>query len=526
MQKTSIGKCIAMMCVVAIFLTGFSFAEKASEREIFPGITTTQPVHGGPYELLGKRMVFTNWYYIQPGDLDWRDANGKSVYVKGDSKPFEAHFVGIRSPRGIRLMAQKPVIIGPLSRPDRCIIQDGNLYRGWDGRQYSESNDGMNWQKKADLVYDREIGDGVYHVFKDPAGQPSERFKSVWVNEINAADFNSYRAEYPNDWDARALLLFKENGKAHCLRASVSPDGINWTTYQDPILVEYCDTYNTAYYDQALRKYVLYTRCASLGICSTKVPVDVRNNWTYMYRRAIGRSESSDFKHFPVSQMILEPPPTMLPSEQLYTNCYITIPGAPDHHLMFPTLWNASIDDTTKITMASSHDGIIWHFVPGAENLIETQPFGQWNGGCVWVAPNMIELPDGTWALPYSAHNVPHKYPRKYREGRLGYATWPKGRLVAVEAPDRGEFATVEFILPAGKLKINAVTLRTGSIRIEVKGIGGKTFGDCKPIFGDQFWTPVTWKDGTADLGVEPGKPITLLIKMEQAKLFGLEFVN
>jgi hypothetical protein len=71
--------------------------------------------------------------------------------------------------------------------------------------------------------------------------------------------------------------------------------------------------------------------------------------------------------------------------------------------------------------MASSHDGIHWNWVPDGD-LLETQPFGQWNGGCIWANPEMIELPDGTWALPYSAHNVPHKYPRGQRKGGLGYA--------------------------------------------------------------------------------------------------------
>jgi hypothetical protein len=55
--------------------------------------------------------------------------------------------------------------------------------------------------------------------------------------------------------------------------------------------------------------------------------------------------------------MILEPTPDMLPSEQLYTNCHTTIPGATDQHLMFPSIWNGSVDDSTLVALASSHDG-------------------------------------------------------------------------------------------------------------------------------------------------------------------------
>ncbi len=55
----------------------------APQREVRDGITTKRFVPGAPYELAGKRLVFTSWYYIQPGDLDWRTAEGKSVYVVG-----------------------------------------------------------------------------------------------------------------------------------------------------------------------------------------------------------------------------------------------------------------------------------------------------------------------------------------------------------------------------------------------------------------------------------------------------------
>ena len=74
----------------------------APERKVLDGITTTRLVPGKPYELAGKRIVFTNWYYIQPGDLDWRNKEGKSVYVKGNEGPFDAYHVGINAPHGIR----------------------------------------------------------------------------------------------------------------------------------------------------------------------------------------------------------------------------------------------------------------------------------------------------------------------------------------------------------------------------------------------------------------------------------------
>ena len=226
--------------------------------------------------------------------------------------------------------------------------------------------------------------------------------------------------------------------------------------------------------------------------------------------------------HFQPSKMILDPPPSMLPSESLYTNCYTTIPKAPDQHLMFPSVWNASIDDTTRIVMASSGDGQNRYWVPGGD-LLETAEYGQWNGGCIWALPNLIEFPNGDWALPYAAHNVPHKYPRGQRVGGLSYAVWPKGRMVALEAPDLGQFTMIPIMAPGRTLKINAITKRTGGIWIEVVGVKGRLFEDCTRIFGDHHWTTVDWK-GQTDLAFTEGNPVTLRFRLDQAEIYGLQF--
>jgi hypothetical protein len=488
------------------------------ERPVIEGVTTNRTVPGAPYELAGKRIVFTNWFYIQPGDLDWRNAAGVSVYVKGNDGPLDAHHVGINAPRGIRLAAQTPEIRGPSERPHRMILRDGDVYKGWTDSDYYESKDAIRWDRKAALKLD-ENTDGLYQVFIDPAAAPGERYKAVWIDRITRAEFDAFRDRRPDGWEPRSLLHAAERGEVACLRGSVSPDGIRWTARPDPLVVEYSDTWNTAYFDAARREYVLYTRFWSTGPRTDRLPPDIRNSWTGVGRRAIGRTASRDFGRFMPSEMILEPTPDMLPSEQLYTNCYTTIPGAPDQHLMFPTIWNGSIDDTTRVALASSHDGKTWHWVPGGD-ILRTGAFGAWNGGCVWATPNLIELPDGDWALPYLAHALPHKYPRGQNVGRTGYAVWPRGRLVAVEAEDHGAFTMIPLVAPGKTLRINALTRRTGWIKVEVVGVRGRSLAECLPIVGDQHGTRVTWKGGE-DLGLRENQPMTLRVEMSQARLFG-----
>jgi len=94
-------------------------------REVTKGIQTRRVVQGEPYELAGKRLVFTNWYYVRPGDLDWLNDQGQSVYVKGSEGPWGAHYKGVDTPRGIQLVAEKPDrVIGPIERPSRGILQE------------------------------------------------------------------------------------------------------------------------------------------------------------------------------------------------------------------------------------------------------------------------------------------------------------------------------------------------------------------------------------------------------------------
>src|SRR5512134_2472148 len=69
---------------------------------------------GEPHQLLGKRLVFTNWIYVRPGDVGWTDQQGQSVFADESVKmgAFDAVWAPTdRMPWGIRLMAQKPAEI-------------------------------------------------------------------------------------------------------------------------------------------------------------------------------------------------------------------------------------------------------------------------------------------------------------------------------------------------------------------------------------------------------------------------------
>jgi hypothetical protein len=507
---------------------------------------------GEPYELAGKRLVFTSWFFVRPGNLAWVNSQGAGVTVSGNEGPWGAHFRRTDSPWGIRLAVQSAQRNGPLLTNDRpweakgvsigTLLHEGNKYRAWGpcwskdsrGYCYLESSDGRDWQRpvlglvdyagqKTNLI-DGQFAEGC--VFLDPVALPDERYKAVRLNDMTYEQFAEYQKSRPDGWEPKARR--EDVGKVFFIQGAVSPDGLRWKTLPEPLVVEHSDTQIVAYYDQRLAKYVIYTRGWWVGPQSPQAAAGVSSHWISPGRRSIGRTEADVFGRFPLSQLVLAPPASMPPSDVLYTNCRTTIPGAPDLHVMFPTVWHQG-DDTTSVVMASSADGRLWDFVPGGP-VFTTAAFGAWDGGAVFASPNLVELPDGSFALPYTGYNFPHKYPRGQLRFLPGSMVWPKGRLVGVEAVERGEFTTVALIPPGRKVLINAVVKRAGSLLVEVAGLNGqplpgRSFQEADRVVGDQYRQALTWK-GQNTLGHRPGTAIMLRFRLDRATVFGLDFVD
>jgi len=456
-----------------------------------------------------RRIVFTDWRFVNPGWFNWVDAKGNAHGTAESFGPGELFFRPDNSPYGIRIVAQNPKRVGPLIEPERrwetmniqiqTVIYEDGRYRAWGlcnpllpkiltkhFWSYFESEDGYVWKRpnlgtfefegSKDNNIILEAGWENRSVFVDPSAPSEERYK----------------------------MVIGDRSEGVC--GAVSPDGVHWTELSKPILKDPNDSLNIAYYDEQLCKYVLYHR-----------------KWVHG-RRAIGRTESDNFRQFPPSEVILEGIlADFPPSVDLYTNCKTTIPGASDLHLLFPAVYHRDID-IGSIAIAASQNGKFWHFLPGSPIMTPT-PFGEWDGGWFTASPNLLELPDGNFALPYAASNLPHKYPRGKMRVKLGLALWPKGRIVALEASERGEF-TMLPITPGGhRLHINAATERAGSILIEVADVPGRSFADAEPIIGDQYRKLVTW-NGQSDLGYKEEEQIVLRFRMRKAKIFSLDFVD
>lgn len=513
-----------------------------------------QPITGEPYELAGSRLAFTNWFYVRPCTFGWYDDRGRNVSVRGDLGPGEAQFRRTDDPYGIRFRVHPAQRCGPLLKVERpweaggislsTVLKEGALYRAWGTTGwgdlknrgdnvfvYFESSDGMHWRRpdcgivevngnKANNI----LGTRGGTVFVDPSAPPEERYK--WISEAHFTrdEFETYRSRYPAEIDSRSIRT--DAGIYIGIQGAVSPDGLHWRVLPEPLAMFHSDTQVVAYYDLALKRYVGYFREWMVGLQARSAPDPDPARWISVGRRAIGRAETEDFRHFPMSEVILAPHPGLRPSQVFYTNCRTCLPGAPDAHLMFPAVWDQATD-STEIHCASSHDGRAWNFL-STTPLLETGAFGEWDGGCVFASPNLIELSNGDFALPYTGYDVPHKYPRQKAARDDGYALWPKGRLVGIEAVERGAFSTAAVLAPGRRIRVNASIQRAGRLTVEAarlsgEAILGREFENAIPLFGDCPCSAVTWKEHD-DLGVDPGEPVILRFRLEAACIYYVDF--
>lgn len=504
------------------------------------GGQTSKPAAVPPYELdpnpaggytpePPRQFLFTDYRHIDPGDVGWTTPEGKGLPVADPPAPPVRAIANAQSvAQGIRLVAQRAVKQGALEGvPSRLLYEDG-VYRAWslgvsygegkDLGSYSvapvralrvragESRDGYKWTwtEAREVKPPPVTGVDGECFFIDPAGPPEERYKCLFnARVLSGADelYERYRRLHPRHRDVRIKPSWM-----YCLFGMVSPDGQKWSMLPEPLLIHMGDTDNTAYYDAWLGKYVLYTRLY------------------WMDRRIVARSESDDFRHWtPVEPMLLPRFEDPLGSD-IYTNGRTSYPGMPSHHLMFPVCYRRLTQDS-EVHLHSSFDGIHWDRLPGGPVLESGEP-GAWDSGFLVAGRNMVPFAGDRVGIPYSGTDHPHKYPRwpGVIKHASGFATWQRGRLVAVKADAAGSFRTFE-IEPTGKsLRINARVARAGEIRVGLSGVKGRATVDCDPIIGDSLAHPVTWKGQEAH-AIPADQRVRVLFQMRAAEIFGFEWV-
>ena len=167
-----------------------------------------------------------------------------------------------------------------------------------------------------------------------------------------------------------------------------------------------------AYYDTFLKKYVAYVRDWDVGARSQREGlVDDRGlSWIAVGRRSIGRTETDDFRKLspvrhdidsggPICRRRMSFTPTARRRSPARRTCISCSPPF-------------GIRRVTQLALSSPaaptvKAGTIFPAGP----VLETSPFGQWDGGCVFAGPGLVEFSDGTWALAIHGVQRPAQIP-------------------------------------------------------------------------------------------------------------------
>ncbi|GMV99433.1 MAG: hypothetical protein AMXMBFR84_05720 [Candidatus Hydrogenedentota bacterium] len=539
--------------------------------------------YGEPIELKSNYIYFTSWKYVRQGSFAWRvevapeaseAEKNVGAWLKGDgNKP--ARFETFDMPRGVRLVAQKAEkrpyqpgqrpahayyngkymswdTMAPCPDPEPFSTKD-QILPGYNGHvTYAESPDGITWtfppvgiyeyagNKENSIVFRGDLNGSTrgFHggsVFVDPSSE-AERFKMIYLGIITDDEWNAFAAKYPDEVDTMARR--RDVGGFRCVVGvfgAVSPDGIHWESLPEPLMVQHADTLNTCYYDVDREEYVAYVRGWQVNERVPNLDQYDQDNWIGVGRRSIARAVSKDFRHFSKPELVVTTGADMPPTHLYYTNCKTTLPGIPDNHVMFPWIWELE-NDGGSVWLLTSADGYTWSHIANG-NVVEVGIPGQPDGGHVACSGMMVEYPDKTWGISFGGNPIPHKYPGRdfdQRKGLFpgvqgigGIATWPKGRLVALQCDEEGEFATVAVMPRGNRIRLNATVKPTGYIKTEIAQLGksaieGRTFAQSDRIIGDGLELPVTW-NGEDDLKHE-NQPVILRFQLRQASLYGVEF--
>jgi hypothetical protein len=308
---------------------------------------------------------------------------------------------------------------------------------------------------------------------------------------------------------------FKAMGYSHHgrgLGVFGSPDGIHWRELLDHAAITNgaFDSQNLAFWDSQRQCYVDFHRKGRDGV------------------RDVMTCTSQDFRTWSEPVFLEYGDPR---KEHLYTNGIFAYARAPHIYLGLPARF---VPGRTKIkgrkeggvsdaVLMSSRDGL--HFERWSQAFIRpgTEP-EVWTDRNNYPAWNVMETAPGELSVYWTEH---YRHPgMRLRRGVIR----TDGFVSLHSEGSPGEILTRPLVFTGDRLEINHSTDATGVIRFELcdaegKALPGFSLHESETLFGNELAHIVTWKKG-ADVSALAGKPVRLRLRLENADVFSLRFVQ
>lgn len=488
------------------------------------------------------------------------------------------------------------------------VIEDGGLFRmyyaafpkyPWNAHFtcYAESTDGIRWIKPDVGVFtwngsthnniilpndnfDYAITDAFgATVFIDPNAAPQFKYKLIALLDYDAEAFAQIAAGY-----GAVTVPPVVRGQY----TFTSDDGVDWDHLSDaPVQPGLDDTQFSAFWDERIGKYVIYTRTkyrvpgaerfwkeyqatifgtANQAIWRDHVrKVHPTNLGSIINERRAGRTESDDFIHFGAEKEVIKTDSADHPV--LATNCpgqidfhgpnvikyseaaniYIAMPEAMKH-TSFDYFTNYAVKYwpgprylpmTATPLLMTSRDGISWNRSPQRKPFM---PLGA--AGSFWskqIRPrSVVRVGDELWIYFVGlevAQNVDQE--RKIQDvlGRTSphKGAWSRavlrldGFISADTTGTTGEILTKQLQFTGKELQLNIDAGGLSSVKVEIRDSAGKpisgfTLAEADAMNADSVRAVASWK-GSKDVSSLAGQTIQLRFAMTDAKLYAFQFM-
>ncbi len=455
---------------------------------------------------------------IEPGELDPNNPLLEPKYPWDTPAPCIGHGTVLKDPldgvyKAWTCAIGQPTLAGKPSHPMRLT--------------YACSEDGVHWDRpELDVLsfeqYERT--NLLFHgktsyasVFVDPESNPDEPYEIfVMRRAVEGKPVEGFE-ETPH-WPPDDSVS-RHSGRA--LYRYRSRDGIHWRPYQGPIQLHSGDT---AYlHKDPTGGYVYF--CKNLvrplpgGGFDDKCRVGMRRyspdgfEWT-----ATELNMLPDYLDHPGDQI-------MEVGRYPYREGFIGLTAVFHAHTK-----------TMDVQFAASRDGENWWRPEPRRPILGLQPLGDNGGGLIWPTRTLIEEGDRLYlyfgADPTLHNDIYSPSTGTERLGLLSRASWAKGRMVGAvcagflfDSPDRGTLTTRLLDCEGKRLRVNAVTVGGGELRVELldeqrRPLAGFSRDDCIPFRGDEKFAVMHW--GGGDL---PGQSrVHVRFVLRDARLYGFEW--